>query len=223
MSMNGVNLFVSALFWFLIASLMNIDWAEIIAVTFIAGSLIFVVAVLRPVSVPDNQEKHEEEPGMRPGYMEGVFHKETGLPGFEGGRAKALTIEKGIIIAEPWISKILAGEKAWEMRSTRTPMRGTIALVKKGTKTVVGLADIYDVEGPLSLEDLRRTTSKHCVTESEFTAEGYNWFYAWKMKNILKLKTPVPYKHKSGATVWVVLDDEAIEKIASSDFEPVHS
>jgi hypothetical protein len=125
-------------------------------------------------------------------------------------------VKKGIIIDEPWIGKILAGEKSWEMRSKRTPTRGVIALVKKGTKTVVGVAELYECDGPHSLDGLRSAISRHCIPETIYNEPDYKWYFAWKLKNVRALKIPVPYIHKNGATVWVNLDDNAIEKIAES-------
>ena len=53
-------------------------------------------------------------------------------------------IEKGLIIDEPWISMILRGSKTWEMRKTITKIRGPIALIRKGSKQVVGTADLVE-------------------------------------------------------------------------------
>ena len=51
---------------------------------------------------------------------------------------------KGLIIDEPWISLIVSGEKSWEMRSRDTYVRGRIGLIRKGSKTVIGLADLVE-------------------------------------------------------------------------------
>ena len=64
---------------------------------------------------------------------------------------------KGLIIRQPWVGKILRGAKAWEIRGFQTKIRRPIALIQSGTGTVVGVCDVVDVHGPLSLEELRRT------------------------------------------------------------------
>src|SRR5438876_7688725 len=51
---------------------------------------------------------------------------------------------KALIIDEPWISMIVSGQKTWEMRSRNTQVRGRIGLIRKGSKTVIGLADLVD-------------------------------------------------------------------------------
>lgn len=45
-----------------------------------------------------------------------------------------------LVIAEPWIGLILDGSKTWEMRSRATRKRGRIALIRKGSGQVVGVA-----------------------------------------------------------------------------------
>jgi hypothetical protein len=46
--------------------------------------------------------------------------------------------EQAIIIDEPWLSKILAGNKAWEMRSRPTNIRGPIGLILKRSQEPPG-------------------------------------------------------------------------------------
>ena len=58
---------------------------------------------------------------------------------------------KGLIIDEPWIGFILSGRKTWEMRSRNTQIRGRIGLIRKGSKMVVGVADLVDTVRDLSL------------------------------------------------------------------------
>jgi hypothetical protein len=59
----------------------------------------------------------------------------------------------GLVIREPWITKILDDSKRWEIRSTRTKKNGRVALIASGTGTVVGVADLVGVVGPLTLAD----------------------------------------------------------------------
>jgi hypothetical protein len=49
---------------------------------------------------------------------------------------------KGLIIKEPWISLILSRKKTWELRSRDTRVRGRIALIRKGSGTVIGVAEL---------------------------------------------------------------------------------
>lgn len=51
-------------------------------------------------------------------------------------------VTKGLVIAEPWIDFILRAEKSWEMRSAGTSFRGWFGLIRKGSGTVVGIAEL---------------------------------------------------------------------------------
>ena len=57
---------------------------------------------------------------------------------------------RGILIKPPWIEKILSGQKTWEIRGSRTKVRGTIGLIKSKSGMVVGVADLVDCVGPIS-------------------------------------------------------------------------
>jgi ASCH domain len=51
---------------------------------------------------------------------------------------------KGLVIAEPWISLILSGEKTWEMRPKVTSYRGPLAVIRKGSGMVIGIVNLVD-------------------------------------------------------------------------------
>jgi hypothetical protein len=58
---------------------------------------------------------------------------------------------KGLIIKSPWIDKILAGEKTWEIRGSNTKIRGKISLIKSGSGMILGKADLVDCVPRVSL------------------------------------------------------------------------
>jgi len=125
-------------------------------------------------------------------------------------------ITHGLIVDTPWIDHLLAGKKQWEMRSTLCRRRGPIALIKKGSKQVVGVANIRGSIGPLSLEKLHSSFDKHCVPSRIFEKSDYKWFHAWQLSDIQELTVPVDYKHKSGAVIWVELNPEARNSLSES-------
>lgn len=124
-------------------------------------------------------------------------------------------IRTGLVIDEPWVSKIISGEKIWEMRSTGTAKRERIALIKKGSGTIVGIATVKDVLGPFSDSEISTTFAKHRVP---FELIG-KWRYAWVLDNVRSVATPVPYVHKSGAVTWVTLNSMASLEISAADSE----
>jgi hypothetical protein len=122
---------------------------------------------------------------------------------------------KALIVDEPWITAILRGAKTWEMRKTGCKLRGPIALIRKGSKHVVGVAEITDCLPPLgTLEAYASAEPLHHVPPSyqeHAFAEG--WRTPWVLANARPLPKAVPYKHPSGAVIWVNLDPETAAKV----------
>ena len=112
---------------------------------------------------------------------------------------------KGLIIDEPWVSMIVAGKKTWEMRSRNTAVRGRIALIRKRSKTVIGVADLVGTKLKLSRPERNANVDKHQVSESEI-GEQFKYSTAWVLERARPLRQPVPYRHPAGAVIWVNLD-----------------
>lgn len=108
---------------------------------------------------------------------------------------------KGLIIKDPWITKILNGEKTWEIRGSRTKTRGTVALIKSKTGMIYGAVDIVDCI-PLTFYEWHSNKEKHCV---EYSAIDYEKPHAWVLENPKIYPEPIPYKHKPGCVIWVNL------------------
>lgn len=114
-------------------------------------------------------------------------------------KIEGVEITRALIIDEPWIGKILSGEKTWEMRSTKTKIRGSIALIKKGSGKIVGIAELYDciVCDP----ELLHLTNNHCIPRN-MSRVFEKWNVAWKLRNSKKIN-PITYEHRQGAVIWV--------------------
>lgn len=108
---------------------------------------------------------------------------------------------KGLIIRSPHIDNILAGKKTWELRGASITIRGRIALIKAGTKTVIGYADLVDCLGPFTQAELNQHVEKHQASGET----SYDMTFAWVLKNPETLEKPIPYKHPLGAITWVNL------------------
>ncbi len=74
---------------------------------------------------------------------------------------------KGLPIKDPWVSLILSGKKTWEIRGKSTDIRGNIALIQSGTKSIVGIAKLVRVIGPLGLVDFKESQDKHFTPDEE--------------------------------------------------------
>ncbi len=111
-----------------------------------------------------------------------------------------------LLIQSPWIDKILARTKTWEMRGSRTTKRGRIGLIQSGSGTVIGLANLVNVVGPLTRAQFIANAKKIGPTRSEALGGlPYKRTFAWVVRNPRRLKNPVPYRHPYGAIIWVRL------------------
>ncbi|MCK5610616.1 ASCH domain-containing protein [Candidatus Pacearchaeota archaeon] len=107
---------------------------------------------------------------------------------------------RALIIDEPHISKILSGEKTWEMRSTPIYIRGRIGLIKKGSGEIVGSAELFECGEALNEQTALLSFEYHKVADLEKIKK---WKYPWKLRNIIRFKKPITYKHPQGAVIWV--------------------
>lgn len=117
---------------------------------------------------------------------------------------------KALIIDEPWIGLILAGRKTWEMRKTGRKIRGPIALIRKGSGHVVGVAEVTDCRPAIATREAYAAAEPHhgIPPERQERAFADGWRTPWVLANARKLARPVPYKHPSGAVIWVNLQPE---------------
>lgn len=115
-------------------------------------------------------------------------------------------ITRGLVVRQPHVDRILAGRKVWEIRGTRTQIRGPIALIQGGSGLIVGTCEVSGVIGPLSLSEFRKNARKAGFAAREITKLPYRMTYAWVLRRAKRLSRPRPYVHPSGAVIWVRLD-----------------
>jgi hypothetical protein len=124
-------------------------------------------------------------------------------------------ILKALIVDEPWMSHILKGDKTWEMRKTQCKIRGPVALIRKGSGQVVGIAEVIGSLPPItSLAEFAAAEPKHRippVRQPRSFADG--WRNPWVLAKARPLARPVPYRHPSGAVIWVNLEPRVVEQI----------
>jgi len=95
-----------------------------------------------------------------------------------------------------------------------------IALVPSGSGTVVGVCDLIDCIGPLTQSEFRKNASKAGLQKHEAQLGRYRTTYAWVLEEPKRLDSPVPYKHPSGAVIWVNLDRSVERKILKQLHSP---
>lgn len=126
---------------------------------------------------------------------------------------------KGLIIREPWISLILSRKKTWELRSRDTRVRGRIALIRKGSGTVIGVAELVATLPKLSRSKLISNVKKHQTPRREFRKE-LKYTTAWVLRRAVRLHKPVAYRHPAGAVIWVNLRPEVVRRINKASQNP---
>lgn len=109
---------------------------------------------------------------------------------------------KGLIIKDPWITKILNGDKVWEIRGSNTKQRGIISLIKSGTGLILGTVELVNTHRLAKL-DLYLHYNNHQIPN--YDEIDYHHIWAWEMAHPHWYETPVPYKHPQGAVIWVNL------------------
>ena len=125
-----------------------------------------------------------------------------------------MDVTKGLVIADPWIGHILSGEKSWEMRSTGTSLRGWFGLIRKGSGTVVGVAKLVGIGDRLSRDQMISNIDKHRIPEQIIRSGAVaKWNVPWFLTAVQALRTPVPYRYKFGAVMWVEFDPEVTRAI----------
>jgi len=108
---------------------------------------------------------------------------------------------KALIIKKEYLDKIFDENKIWEMRTTKTKVRGTIGLIESGTGLVVGECELIgcsDYPIPKDKEFIRY----HKIDNLDLLDE---WKYAWVINKPTRYDKPIPYKHPQGAVIWVNL------------------
>lgn len=120
---------------------------------------------------------------------------------------------RALIIRPEPLEQVLAGEKTWEIRGRRCRVRGEIALIAKGTGKVVGCCDLLGCQGPLTAEEFRRNARKAGLRPAEAKLGYYRTTFAWVLGNVRRVEPPVPYRHPSGAVIWVQLTAAVSHKL----------
>jgi hypothetical protein len=115
-----------------------------------------------------------------------------------------------IPIQTPFIDQILSGEKTWEIRSKFTKKIGPVALIRSKSGTVVATATLSEVVK--ITPELARANYRKMGMDLEDALDCVD-FHAWILKDVIKFKHPVPYKHPYGAVTWVTLDEETTKRV----------
>jgi hypothetical protein len=129
-------------------------------------------------------------------------------------KAKA-TVERGLIIQQPWVGMIADGKKSWEMRTKQTRLRGWIGLIEKGTGQIIGVAYLKASPPALRRNEHHLHHRKHRV-KPDPSKKLYSgkYLFPWVLHKTIKLPKPIKYKHPNGAVTWVKFSNEVSRGLA---------
>jgi len=126
-----------------------------------------------------------------------------------------MNVTTGLIVRERWIDLILSGEKTWEMRSKPAPVGVWFGLIRKGSGAVCAIARLGSIGEPLVPEEMIASFEKHRIPETMIrSGEVAKWNIPWVLSGVRRLRSPVPYCHRSGAVTWVKLDPDVTGAIS---------
>lgn len=114
-----------------------------------------------------------------------------------------MIMKRALIIRKPHIDRILDNGKVWEMRSSKTNVKGRIGLIEAGSGLIVGEATLLGCGDPLCNDEAIRHAKAHQVEDLSLLEK---WKYPWFLENPKRYKNPIPYNHPKGAVIWVRLD-----------------
>ena len=123
-------------------------------------------------------------------------------------------ITRALVIRQPWASMVIAGSKKWEIRGRYTKIRGTVGIIAGGTGTILGVADLVSVSGPLSQDAYQDAWAERGAPAYKVTPLPYPHTFAWVFTNPESLPMPMPYAHPNGAVIWVKLSSETQGRLA---------
>lgn len=122
------------------------------------------------------------------------------------GHCDRVRATRALLVRDPWAGLIVDGLKVWELRGSRTSVRGRIAIARSGSGTLIGSATLVDVIGPIPEVELPRDFARHWVKPDRAAQVGYERVFAWVMSDAVRYSEPIRYTHPPGAVIWVKLD-----------------
>ena len=133
-------------------------------------------------------------PGNKGNVSQGAVKKSAGKrSGVKRSAKRALVVKK------EWLDLILAKEKTWEIRGSRTVKRGWIHFAEsQGGGKLIGRARLVDCFA-LCMESFADDLGKHRLRAWPV----YQTPYVWVLKDAEKFDKPFDYQHKQGAVIWV--------------------
>lgn len=150
-------------------------------------------------------------------HKRGVYQHpiEGNSPVHESGENK-YPVEQALVLEQPWLEKILDGEKTWEIRGGNTYFRGWLGLIDRdaqdddGRRLLKGIAYLDAVKGPLSRKDIENNVKHHRIPKAFldfYSGVRYKKPFAWVLKDAQRLDPPIPVQVQTNKGSFVSLPE----------------
>lgn len=109
------------------------------------------------------------------------------------------TFSKSLIIRKEYLDLFFYSGKIWELRTTKTKIKGIVGFIESGSGLIVGCGNLI-TSHCLSTPTLVQFSQYHQVKNIELLKR---WNCPWVFNDIKKFDVAIPYDHPQGAVIWV--------------------
>jgi predicted transcriptional regulator len=113
---------------------------------------------------------------------------------------KLLRFDHILIVKKPYARLIVQGKKKWELRTTKTNIRGRIGIAESGTGEIIGEIDLVDSLERIDIDTAVLNQTKHKLQDIGLIEK---WCFPWVLENAVEYNNPKKYHHKPGAVIWI--------------------
>ena len=80
---------------------------------------------------------------------------------------RTASLDRLFVVAEPWESLLVDGDKTWDLRTTSTRVRGPVGVAAKGTGTIIGKVDQRPTNSTHTDQSPPKATACWCCHNAE--------------------------------------------------------
>lgn len=129
---------------------------------------------------------------------------------------------KVLAIKQPWAQMIATGIKTVEVRSKPSNIRERVAIYASRTPDnelgkgivrpgmpkgyIIATVEIVGCKQYIQGTDFLEDDVNHMIPCANLSIHEFVGFYGWKLANVKRLETPMPYKMPKGCVVWASVE-----------------
>lgn len=110
-----------------------------------------------------------------------------------------MELQRSLVVRKEHLDNIFDNGKVWEMRSSKTNIRGLVGLIESGSGLIMGTVEIIGCSDRPTPK-CESLIAYHKVEDLDLLDK---WKYAWFLVCAKRFDEPIPYDHPQGAVIWV--------------------